>query len=55
VAASVIRSSSISRRTPVSMGRVSSRPAATATWPTASAKTSLSTAPADDGIAGRDG
>ena len=55
VAARVIRSSSISSRTPVSIGRVSSRPAATATWLTASAKTSLSTMPADDGIDGSDG
>ncbi len=55
VAARVIRSSSISSRTPVSIGRVSSRPAATATWPTASAKTSLSTTPAELGIVGRDG
>jgi hypothetical protein len=39
----------------VSIGRVSSRPAATATWLTASAKTSLSTTPADEGIDGREG
>ena len=55
VAARVSASSSNSRRTPVSTGNVSSRPAARATWATAPANTSLSSAPAVSGISGRDG
>jgi hypothetical protein len=51
----VTRSSSISSRTPVSIGKVSSRPAATATWLTASANASLSTVPAVEGSDGSDG
>jgi hypothetical protein len=39
----------------VSIGSVSSRPAATATWLTASAKASLSTTPAVEGIEGSEG
>ncbi len=52
VAASVSRAPLISRRTPVSIGKVSSRPAATATWATAMANTALSTEPAVVGIDG---
>ena len=55
MAARVSVSSSISTRTPVSTGNVSSRPAATATWATAAAKTSLSSVPAVSGMAGRAG
>jgi len=52
VAARVSRGPSISRRTPVSMGSVSSRPAATATCCTAWASTSPATMPATWGMAG---
>ena len=52
VAARVRRSPSISMRTPVSIGRVSSRPAAIATWATAVAKAALSTVPAVVGMTG---
>ena len=55
MAASVSVSPSISTRTPVSTGSVSSRPAASATWATAAAKTSLSSVPAVVGMSGSDG
>ncbi|CAM5641755.1 hypothetical protein SRIMM317S_06495 [Streptomyces rimosus subsp. rimosus] len=48
-------SPSISMRTPVSTGRVSSRPAAMATWAAAAAKTSPGTVPVAVGICGRAG
>ena len=41
-----------STRTPVIIGSVSSRPAATATWATADAKSAASTVPALDGMSG---
>jgi len=50
---SVVESSSI--RTPVSIGIVSSRPAATATWATARAKPDASMCPAISGIGGNVG
>ncbi len=52
---SVRVSPSISIRTPVSEGSVSSRPAATAVWPTAVANASLPTVPAAGGISGSAG
>src|SRR6266702_337066 len=52
---SVRVSPSISIRTPVSEGSVSSRPAATAVWITAVANASLPTVPAAGGISGRAG
>ncbi len=48
-------SPSISIRTPVSAGSVSSRPAAVADWLTADANASLPMDPAAGGIAGSDG
>ena len=48
-------SPSISTRTPVKTGSSSSRPAATTTWATAWAKTSLGTVPLASGIDGNDG
>jgi hypothetical protein len=51
----VSESPSISTRMPVSIGNVSSRPAATNTWPIASANTSLAIVPADGGISGSEG
>ena len=55
VASNEIVSPSISTRTPVNTGNSSSRPAATTTWATAWAKTSLDTAPVAAGIDGSDG
>ena len=55
VAARVSREPSISSRMPVSIGSVSSRPAATATCCTAWASTSPWTTPATWGIAGSSG
>ena len=55
VASSEMVSPSISIRTPVSTGSMSSRPAATTAWLTAAANTSLETVPAAAGISGRDG
>ncbi len=52
VHASLIRSPSMSTRTPVSIGRVSSRLAATTTRPIAAASAPLSTSPAMDGRPG---
>ncbi|SLG99345.1 Uncharacterised protein [Mycobacteroides abscessus subsp. abscessus] len=52
VAASTTCEPSISTRIPVSIGKVSSRPAATATWPTASAKTSTLNSPVCCGTSG---
>ena len=48
-------SPSISIRTPVSAGSVSSRPAAVADWLTADANASLPMDPAAGGMAGSDG
>jgi hypothetical protein len=55
VAANVSVSPSISTRMPVSIGRVSSRPAATAVCATASANTAESTVPDELGICGSGG
>ncbi len=55
VAARVIRSPSSPSRIPVSVGRVSSRPAATDTSATASANSCPSTAPSTPGSGGRAG
>ena len=55
VAARVSRVPSISRRTPVSIGSVSSRPAAIATWLTAVANSPLGTVPAVVGMLGSRG
>ncbi len=55
VQASHIVSPSMSMRTPVSIGRVSSRPAAGVTWATAVANRSLGTVPAWAGGSGRVG
>ena len=55
VAARVSRSPSISTRIPVSIGSVSSRPAAIAVCATASAKVAASTVPDAPGISGSGG
>ena len=55
MAASVSVSPSISTRIPVSIGSVSSRPAATAVCATASANTAASTVPDEPGICGSGG
>jgi hypothetical protein len=55
VASMVMREPSISTRTPVRIGSVSSRPAAVVTWATASVNTSPATVPDDSGMAGRAG
>src|ERR1700761_6501243 len=55
VAAKTTDSPEISTRIPVSMGSVSSRPAATATWPIASANTSAPNAPVSSGSVGNVG
>lgn len=52
VAASTTVSPEISTRMPVNIGRVSSRPAATATWLIASANKSADNAPVSSGSAG---
>lgn len=55
VAASVIVEPSRPRRIPVSVGSVSSRPAATATWATAAPNSPASTAPHTSGSGGSAG
>ena len=55
MASSEIVEPSISIRTPVSTGSMSSRPAAVTAWATAWAKTSLCTVPVADGMSGSEG
>ena len=55
VASSAIVEPSISIRTPVSTGSMSSRPAAVTAWATACAKCSLRTVPARGGMSGSEG
>ena len=55
MASSEIVEPSISIRTPVSTGSMSSRPAAVTAWDTAWEKTSLCTVPVADGMSGSEG
>ena len=55
VASSEMVEPSISIRTPVSTGSMSSRPAAVTAWATACAKASLATVPVAAGMSGRVG
>ncbi len=52
MASSDIVEPSISMRTPVSTGSMSSRPAAVTAWATACAKSALETVPVAEGISG---
>ena len=52
MASRLIVEPSISRRTPVSTGSMSSRPAAVTAWATACANSSLLTVPVEAGISG---